>query len=132
MSSMNFSTAKQTIKPPQRGIFPLDHDSECKPYKEKYLSCLKDVDDKHHLCRELSKEYLQCRMDRNLMASEDLDKVCYAICDICTLFLCNVLNYGHLHRVFNCFITHSLHPLTQTYVTARLFKRSQGGKCSRI
>lgn len=84
MSSMNFSTAKQTIKPPQRGIFPLDHDSECKPYKEKYLSCLKDVDDKHHLCRELSKEYLQCRMDRNLMASEDLDKVC----DMILLMLC--------------------------------------------
>lgn len=75
MSSMNFSSAKQTIKPPQRGIFPLDHDSECKSYKEKYLSCLKDEQDKHHLCREFSKDYLQCRMDRNLMASEDLDKV---------------------------------------------------------
>jgi cytochrome c oxidase assembly protein subunit 19 len=75
---MNFSSAKQTIKPPQRGIFPLDHDAECKPFKEKYLSCLKDEGDKHHLCRDFSKEYLQCRMDRNLMASEDLDRVRYS------------------------------------------------------
>lgn len=72
---MNFSSAKQTIKPPQRGIFPLDHDAECKPFKEKYLNCLKDGGDKHHLCRDFSKEYLQCRMDRNLMAAEDLDRV---------------------------------------------------------
>jgi cytochrome c oxidase assembly protein subunit 19 len=91
---MNFSTAKQTIKPPQRGIFPLDHDSECKPYKEKYLSCLKDVNDKHHLCRELSKEYLQCRMDRNLMASEDLDKVRmrYVIYALSSYVMCSILD----------------------------------------
>ncbi|KAL7498479.1 hypothetical protein ACHAWT_006252 [Skeletonema menzelii] len=75
MASMNFSSAKQTIKPPQRGIFPLDHDAECKPFKEKYLNCLKKEADKHHLCRDFSKEYLQCRMDRNLMASEDLDRL---------------------------------------------------------
>ncbi len=75
MASMNFSSAKQTIKPPQRGIFPLDHDAECKPFKEKYLECLKGEGDKHHLCRDFSKDYLQCRMDRNLMASEDLDRV---------------------------------------------------------
>ena len=28
---MNFSSGKQFVKPPQRGIFPLDHDAECKP-----------------------------------------------------------------------------------------------------
>ena len=42
---------------------------------QKYIACLKDQQDKHYLCRELSKEYLQCRMDRQLMASEDLDKL---------------------------------------------------------
>lgn len=31
VSSMNFSGGKQHVKPPQRGIFPLDHDAECKP-----------------------------------------------------------------------------------------------------
>ena len=34
MSSMNFSSAKQSVKPPQRGIFPLDHYAECKPFME--------------------------------------------------------------------------------------------------
>ena len=34
MSSMNFSTAKQVVKPPQRGIFPLDHDAECRSKME--------------------------------------------------------------------------------------------------
>ena len=45
---------------------------------QKYISCLKDHHDKHYLCRELSREYLQCRMDRQLMASEDLDKLGYS------------------------------------------------------
>jgi hypothetical protein len=31
----------------------------------------------HHKCREFSKQYLQCRMDRQLMAQEDLDKLGY-------------------------------------------------------
>lgn len=34
MSSMNFSTSKQYVRPPQRGIFPLDHDADCKPFME--------------------------------------------------------------------------------------------------
>uniref|UniRef100_A0A7R9VJK0 CHCH domain-containing protein n=1 Tax=Pseudictyota dubia TaxID=2749911 RepID=A0A7R9VJK0_9STRA len=72
---MNFSASKQFVKPPQRGIFPLDHEAECKPYMEKYLECLKEERNKHHKCRDLSKEYLQCRMDRQLMANEDLDKM---------------------------------------------------------
>mmetsp|Transcript_12620 Transcript_12620/g.27632 ORF Transcript_12620/g.27632 Transcript_12620/m.27632 type:complete len:115 (-) Transcript_12620:337-681(-) len=75
MSSRNFSSAKQNVKPPQRGIFPLDHDSECKPFMEKYIACLQEHQDRHHLCRDLSKDYLQCRMDRKLMADEDLDKL---------------------------------------------------------
>jgi len=75
MSGMSFSSGKQHVKPPQRGIFPLDHDAECKPAMEKYLDCLKQERDLHHKCRELSKEYLQCRMDRQLMAQEDLNNV---------------------------------------------------------
>jgi hypothetical protein len=34
MSSMSFSTSKQYVRPPQRGIFPLDHDSECRAKME--------------------------------------------------------------------------------------------------
>ena len=34
MASMNFSSSKQYVRPPQRGIFPLDHDGECKLFME--------------------------------------------------------------------------------------------------
>lgn len=34
MSAMNFSSAKQFVRPPERGVFPLDHDSECRPFME--------------------------------------------------------------------------------------------------
>ena len=40
-----------------------------------YLTCLKDKESNHHKCRELSKAYLQCRMDKKLMAEENLDEV---------------------------------------------------------
>jgi cytochrome c oxidase assembly protein subunit 19 len=89
MSSMNFSTPKQYVRPPQRGIFPLDHDSECKPFIEKYMSCLNEANDAHHKCKQLSKDYLQCRMDRKLMSKENLDDVSAAISSNCTPFLCN-------------------------------------------
>ena len=75
MSSMNFSTSKQYVRPPQRGIFPLDHDSECKPFIDNYLACLNGANDVHHKCKKLSKDYLQCRMDRKLMSEENLDDV---------------------------------------------------------
>jgi len=76
MASMNFSGSKQFVRPPQRGIFPLDHDAECKQYMETYIKCLKVEKDQHNKCRELSKSYLQCRMDKQLMAKENLDEVC--------------------------------------------------------
>mmetsp|Transcript_32609 Transcript_32609/g.49141 ORF Transcript_32609/g.49141 Transcript_32609/m.49141 type:complete len:122 (-) Transcript_32609:1489-1854(-) len=75
MSSMNFSSSKQYVRPPQRGIFPLDHDAECKVFMKLYLECLKESRDVHHKCREKSKEYLQCRMDHELMAKENLDEM---------------------------------------------------------
>eukprot|EP00543_Licmophora_paradoxa_P010961 CAMPEP_0202476584 /NCGR_PEP_ID=MMETSP1360-20130828/93499_1 /ASSEMBLY_ACC=CAM_ASM_000848 /TAXON_ID=515479 /ORGANISM="Licmophora paradoxa, Strain CCMP2313" /LENGTH=110 /DNA_ID=CAMNT_0049103797 /DNA_START=86 /DNA_END=415 /DNA_ORIENTATION=+ len=77
MSSMNFSSGKQFVRPPQRGIFPLDHDSECKKHMETYLDCLKSSRDVHHKCRDLSKDYLQCRMDNELMAKENLNEMGY-------------------------------------------------------
>lgn len=43
--------------------------------KQKYLSCLKDSNSQHNKCRDLSKEYLKCRMDRELMANENLDQL---------------------------------------------------------
>ena len=90
MSGMSFSSGKQHVKPPQRGIFPLDHDSECKPAMEKYLECLKQERDLHYKCRDLSKEYLQCRMERQLMAQEDLNNVSMVCME----------GYGMLNQIF--------------------------------
>ena len=68
-------SAKQVVRPPQRGIFPLDHDRECKQPMEDYLECLKTHKDTHHHCQDFSKLYLQCRMDHNLMAKESMDSL---------------------------------------------------------
>eukprot|EP00542_Grammatophora_oceanica_P013460 CAMPEP_0194044938 /NCGR_PEP_ID=MMETSP0009_2-20130614/16334_1 /TAXON_ID=210454 /ORGANISM="Grammatophora oceanica, Strain CCMP 410" /LENGTH=90 /DNA_ID=CAMNT_0038689627 /DNA_START=74 /DNA_END=343 /DNA_ORIENTATION=- len=46
--------------------------------RNKYLACLDDEQAMHHKCRDLSKEYLRCRMDRELMAKEDLDGLGYS------------------------------------------------------
>ncbi|CAK3994776.1 cytochrome c oxidase assembly COX19 [Lecanosticta acicola] len=59
--------------PPERGSFPLDHEAECQPIMKEYLKCLRrhrGVND--DLCRQLSKSYLQCRMERNLMAPDSM------------------------------------------------------------
>ena len=69
--------SKQVVRPPQRGIFPLDHFAECKRSMELYLRCLEQHKDVHHECREMSREYLQCRMDHGLMSKENLDQMGY-------------------------------------------------------
>ncbi|KAH9865325.1 Cytochrome c oxidase assembly protein cox19 [Plenodomus biglobosus] len=57
--------------PPERGSFPLDHDGECKSIMLSYLRCIKSHRGTNDpVCRELSKSYLSCRMDRNLMAPD--------------------------------------------------------------
>ena len=40
-----------------------------------YLACLEQSDDAHYRCKEHSRAYLQCRMDRQLMAPENLDSL---------------------------------------------------------
>lgn len=78
MSSRSMGAGKQVVQPPQRGIFPLDHGAECRETMEIYLECLKESKDMHHKCREYSKDYLQCRMDRQLMSPENLDQLGFA------------------------------------------------------
>jgi cytochrome c oxidase assembly protein subunit 19 len=58
---------------PARGSFPLDHEGACKVKAGEFLACIKQAAGAHVSCRELSKEYLACRMDKGLMAAEDLD-----------------------------------------------------------
>ena len=67
-----FGGGRVKVRPPERGIFPLDHDGECKDAMKAYLQCLKENKQDNYACKELSKSYLQCRMDKELMAKEDL------------------------------------------------------------
>uniref|UniRef100_A0A4W3IF88 Cytochrome c oxidase assembly protein COX19 n=1 Tax=Callorhinchus milii TaxID=7868 RepID=A0A4W3IF88_CALMI len=48
---------------------------ECKTIKEKFMKCLRENKFDNSLCREVSKEYLECRMDRQLMTKEPLEKL---------------------------------------------------------
>lgn len=75
---------------PARGVFPLDHRAECRPHMASFLACLRDAARgdaslprnaaaaDHAECRGLSKAYLACRMERGLMAQEDLDTLGFA------------------------------------------------------
>lgn len=49
--------------------------SECKKGVLKYLLCLKDHNGSAEPCRHLAKDYLECRMNRNLMAKEEWSKL---------------------------------------------------------
>jgi len=68
MSAFGSPGGRQAVSkpiPPERGSFPLDHDAECQSIIKHYLKCLRShrgVNEDE--CRELSKSYLQCRMDR--------------------------------------------------------------------
>jgi hypothetical protein len=42
---------------------------------KKYMDCLHKSNDVHHMCKDLSKGYLQCRMDHQLMSQENLNNV---------------------------------------------------------
>lgn len=75
MSSVTFGQKVFTPKPPDKGSFPLDHEGECKQGVLKYLLCLKDHDGNAGPCRHLAKDYLECRMNRNLMAKEEWSKL---------------------------------------------------------
>ena len=72
------SAGKAQSVPPERGSFPLDHRGECKETMRLYMACMKDASFGPGACRDLSKAYLQCRMDTELMARDDMDKLGYA------------------------------------------------------
>ncbi|CAM6086003.1 unnamed protein product [Calypogeia fissa] len=61
-----------TPVPPEKGVFPLDHLHECDEAMKTYMRCLKESSYDAENCRHLSKVYLECRMERNLMARQDL------------------------------------------------------------
>ncbi|KAL2901385.1 Cytochrome c oxidase assembly protein COX19 [Bienertia sinuspersici] len=50
--------------PPEKGVFPLDHEHECELEKKDYLECLKTFGHQLETCREFSKKYLHYRMEK--------------------------------------------------------------------
>ncbi|XP_010917773.1 uncharacterized protein [Elaeis guineensis] len=61
--------------PPEKGVFPLDHLHECDLEKKEYIACLKSSGHKSEKCRHFSKKYLECRMERNLMAKQEMSEL---------------------------------------------------------
>ena len=62
---MNAAQApSQNKRPPQKGSFPLDHYGECKHVMKRFLACMREHGNSHIDCKNLSAEYLQCRMDK--------------------------------------------------------------------
>ncbi|KNE72171.1 hypothetical protein AMAG_16658 [Allomyces macrogynus ATCC 38327] len=64
-----------TVLPPERGSFPLDHDGECKSIMKDYLACMRKSGGSSTKCRDLSKKYLECRMERGLMAPDKMENL---------------------------------------------------------
>ncbi|KAF8168245.1 hypothetical protein B0H34DRAFT_52579 [Crassisporium funariophilum] len=56
------------VSAPDRGSFPLDHYGECKQKMQLYMTCLKENSSTSSPCRNLSKEYLDCRMSKCVVA----------------------------------------------------------------
>ncbi|CAL5336963.1 unnamed protein product [Camellia sinensis] len=61
--------------PPEKGVFPLDHMHLCDLEKKEYINCLKYGGHKSEKCRRFSKTYLECRMEKNLMAKQDMSEL---------------------------------------------------------
>ena len=78
MASNVFGATQFKPTAPDKGSFPLDHDGECKVAYLKYMVCLSENGNKNSECRQQSKNYLQCRMDNNLMAKEEWSKLGYS------------------------------------------------------
>ncbi|CAL8380267.1 cytochrome c oxidase assembly protein COX19 [Gadus morhua] len=77
-TAMNFSSKAFKPRAPDKGSFPLDHFGECKGFKDTFMKCLRDNSFDNSMCRLQSKDYLQCRMDNQLMAKEPLEKLGFA------------------------------------------------------
>jgi len=67
----------RTLPPsaPDKGSFPLDHFQECEEEAEKYRICLTKASGIPKKCKEQAKAYLECRMDRGLMAKHSMEEL---------------------------------------------------------
>ncbi|PWN38655.1 hypothetical protein IE81DRAFT_274504, partial [Ceraceosorus guamensis] len=66
----SFSAA--AFEAPDRGSFPLDHEGECTLAMREYMKCMRSNSNDNGACRELSKAYLMCRMDKGLMERDSM------------------------------------------------------------
>lgn len=73
-------TSSQQAKPPEKGVFPLDHFDECKEEKARYLRCVDESASQDQdgvvvseRCSGEARKYLECRMKKGLMAEQKLD-----------------------------------------------------------
>lgn len=78
MASNTFGQKTFSPVPPLKGSFPLDHEGECKKSMLRYMICLRENSNQNSECRQLSKEYLECRMQNQLMAKEEWSKLGFA------------------------------------------------------
>ena len=78
MAANVFGAKQFKPTPPDKGSFPLDHEGECKMSYLKYMVCLSENNHLNSECRQQSKDYLQCRMEKNLMAKEEWSKLGYS------------------------------------------------------
>ena len=62
-------------KPPEKGSFPLDHFAECTPLFRSYIQCLKQNESDNRACKEASKLYVVCRMEKGLMEVDELSRI---------------------------------------------------------
>lgn len=72
---MTFGQKQFIPTPPDKGSFPLDHDGVCKDRMRQYMKCLLNHNGNNSMCRDEAKEYLGCRMENNLMAKEDWNRL---------------------------------------------------------
>lgn len=77
MASNTFGQKVFQPKPPVQGAFPLDHENECKREMLEYMLCISREKNENTKCRAQAKEYLNCRMSKNLMDKRDLETYGY-------------------------------------------------------
>ncbi|XP_017867755.1 PREDICTED: cytochrome c oxidase assembly protein COX19 [Drosophila arizonae] len=75
MTSQIYNQKKFIPTAPEKGSFPLDHESLCKKHFLIYASCLRRNDNDNSKCRAEAKEYLGCRMENNLMEKTEWAKL---------------------------------------------------------
>ena len=74
MASRDYGQRIFQPKPPIQGSFPLDHEGECKKEMLEYMLCISRAKNENTKCRLEAKEYLNCRMNKNLMDKRDLEE----------------------------------------------------------